>query len=160
MASVTGFDPTQSGQQPTYTDIDGTHVVPVGVWGDTVPPGVGVLGTCGAPTEEQFVCPNTAVEGVAYGDEDADVCGVKGRSNNGPGVWGISETAVGVIGMAGTTDDPTVIGVAGYAVENLGTGVFGQSYAGDGVAGNANSGGIGVHGVAHVGSGVVGESVL
>jgi hypothetical protein len=133
MASVQGFDPAHSGQQPVD---DNGNPARFGVWGDS-DTGVGVIGTSGVPT----------------GDPAAPVfnAGVEGHSIDAPGVFGHSFTNVGV--LAQSQDSSGVLGVT------FTPGVPGQEPDGHGVFGVSTVGGNGVVGFVGGATGVVGSSV-
>jgi hypothetical protein len=75
------------------------------------------------------------------------------------GVWGDSNTGVGVLGTNGAlppnvTNVPTnIAGVEGHSLQN--PGVFGRSIQGDGVSGESEQG-LGILGISTTGTGVVG----
>jgi hypothetical protein len=149
MASVNGFDPGASGQQPVDS---GGNPVPVGVWGDSTT-GAGVFGTSGPQPPGSL-------------DLEVMVAGIEGHGYALPGVIGQSETDVGAFGrsrqshgLQGATisNDPLVAGVIGTATGG-GTGVIGHvGGPATGVRGDAPDG-IGVHGKSSGSQGVVGES--
>ena len=160
MASVTGFDPANSGQEPVNSE---GNKIPVGVWGDSNT-GVGIFGTSGDPLPNAvtYIRQTAGVYGQGTqgpGAEDfpGPIPGVIGVSPASVGVAGLSDNFIGVIGVGGPDDDPTAVGVYGLTGGNVGTGVYGESPFGDGTAGNTISG-AGVHGTADVGTGVLGEN--
>lgn len=161
MASVTGFDPANSGQEPVNSD---GNKVPVGVWGDSNT-GVGVFGTSGDPMPNAvtYIRQTAGVYGQGtQGPGPTDfiygpIPGVIGVSPASVGVAGLSDNFIGVAGVGGPDDDPTAVGVYGLTGGNVGTGVYGESPFGAGTTGNTISG-AGVHGTADVGTGVLGEN--
>jgi hypothetical protein len=159
MASVTGFDPGHSGQQPVNYQGD---KVPAGVWGDS-DIGIGVFGTSGvlAPNAVDYVVQTAGVYG--WGGEGpgtegifAPLPGVIGLSSAGVGVAALSENYSGLYAATDTTD-PSTSAVLAIAGNNVGIGVEGIAPSGDGVAGSSITG-TGIHGTADAGTGVLGES--
>lgn len=163
MARVEGFEPNQSGQQPT----NGGNAVPVGVWGDS-DIGVGVSGTSGVVPAE--------------GDIETPVAGVSGHSFDDPGVWGRSLKGEGVVGesLFNIGIRATSLGIRKienpadpdfYTIEKASDGIWGVTGANDrksedyvngvrvsGVRGISVGTGRGVTGVAVSEEGVVGDS--
>jgi hypothetical protein len=168
MANVTGFDPAPSGQQPT--DVNG-NPVPVGVWGDSSTGG-GVFGTSGTLPSGTSIPIDTPAGVEGHGAQGPGVVGVSpAHSGQQPvedsvppspvpvGVWGDSDTWVGVFGTCGTpipnvndhifqraaiygsggelfidgSDQGPVPGVVGVSSE--GAAVMGLGNDGDGVCG-------------------------
>jgi hypothetical protein len=170
MASVVGFDPNQSGQQP----VDGPNLIPVGVWGDS-DSGVGVFGSSGALPHGIPLMDIQQVAGVeGHGSKrdvaDAPKFGVCGRSRGFIGVQGVNiseedptedggfKSNSGVFGMTdglGTNDAGRGEGVRGLGLTN-GDGVVGASSSRTGVKGFSSTG-IGVAGAGPQ-IGVIGEA--
>jgi hypothetical protein len=175
MASVTGFGPAHSGQQPP--EYQTGHRIPFGVWGDSNNShfGVGVFGTSGAPAPDQdtIFLSAAAIYGQggtpnpdAYPDATGTLPGVVGASPDGVGVIGVSDSFMGVGGMT-NAQDAIKFGVPSVAVYGdalaAGIGVWGRGP--EGVVGSTSGEppapgwpGAGVRGVAESGSiGVLGE---
>jgi hypothetical protein len=160
MASVTGFDPAQSGQEPVNFQGD---KIPVGVWGDSTT-GVGVFGTSGDPMPDAvtYIRQTAGVYGQGTQGPGADdfiygpIPGVIGVSPAGVGVAGLSDDFLGLYAATDTTDvyTPAIFAVAG---NNVGMGVQASAASGEGVVGSSITG-TGVHGTAGEGTGVLGES--
>jgi hypothetical protein len=158
VATVTGFDPATSGQQPE--DVNG-NPVPVGVWGDSSTGG-GVFGTSGAlpPGSGIPIDPPAGVEG-----HGADGPGVVGRSVTDNGVVGESQGAPGM--LARSSGSSGLLGVT-FSPDDGSHGVFGSSTAGgNGVTGFVGSAtgavgnsvrGTGVRGTSGSGTGVFGQT--
>jgi len=150
MASLQGFDPAQSGQQPVD---DSGNAVPVGVWGDSTI-GVGVFGTTGAVTANTGNIPISSVAGVVGHGLDGDA-GVWGESTEGIGVVGRSISNYGVLGVtfSAAANTPGVLGTSTTG----GSGVVGFVGDATGVVGNSITG-AGVQGISGSGNGLEGES--
>ena len=160
MATVNGFDPAVSGQQP----LDGYgQPLPVGVWGDS-DSGVGVFGSAGltSPTNPLLIGVRGGVVGHGGGpapneDPQPPHAGVVGHSTSGCGLVGFSNTSVGLYAVTLNDDnDPTLPAILGYG-GNVGIGVMARSSSGDAVVGQSNAGGTGVRGSTLLGTGVLGE---
>jgi hypothetical protein len=149
MASIVGFDPATSGQQPV-DDIG--DPISVGVWGDSNV-GVGVFGTSGVPTTNLGNISILSPAGV-IGHSLGDV-GVWGESILGSGVVGRGENSDGVLGVTFSATDDSA-GVFGTSIAG-GNGVVGFVGSAAGVVGNSIRG-TGVEGITGAGNGVVGES--
>ncbi len=159
MASISGSDPTPSGQEPV--NFQGNKI-PVGVWGDSST-GVGVFGTSGDPLPnfDIYIRQTAGVSGQGTQGPGADgffgpIPGVIGVSPEGVGVAALSDNFLGLYAATETTD-PDMAAIWAIAGNNVGIGVEGIAASGDGVVGNSFTG-AGVHGTTDTGAGVLGES--
>jgi hypothetical protein len=160
MASVNGFDPAVSGQQP----VDGYgNNVPFGVWGDS-DSGLGVFGTSGIPSPTGDLMIGVKAGVIGHGGEAAAAedpqwphAGVVGHSRSGCGVCGFSTTGIGLYAVSmNENNDPSLPSLLAYG-GNVGIGVMGTSHSGEAVFGRCNSTGTGVRGTTLLGTGVRGE---
>lgn len=161
MASVIGFDPAPSGQEPV--DEFGNKV-PVGVWGDS-DTDVGVFGTGGVlpPNDNLIIARGLKAGVIGHGGAFAEVdgerrgyAGVIGHSVEACGVCAFSTRSIGLYAFTENADEeprlPAIFGSPG----NVGIGVQGTTARGEGVVGQSWFG-TGVRGTTGEGTGVLGE---
>jgi hypothetical protein len=160
MATVNGFDPAASGQQP----LDGSgQPLPVGVWGDS-DSGVGVFGSAGVTSPTNPLLSGVRGGVVGHGGEPAPNedpqwphAGVVGHSTSGCGLVGFSNTGLALYAVTQNDDnDPTLPTILSFG-GNVGIGVMATCHSGDGVVGQSNAEGTGVRGSTVLGTGVLGE---
>jgi hypothetical protein len=162
MATVKGFDPAVSGQQP----LDGSgQPLPVGVWGDS-DSGVGVFGSAGITSPTNPLLSGVRGGVVGHGGEPTPAedpqwphAGVVGHSTSACGLVGFSNTGLGLYAFTqNDAQDPTLPTILSYA-GNVGIGLLAKSSSGDAVVGDSNAG-AGVHGTSELRTGVLGEAYV